>query len=622
MSRGRVTNLIVKGLFLIIILFLACGVWYSPIIFKGYPSQTISSRTTLVRNYYKTGVLADENDLKVTLASSLIEEQGHPLSISEYFEEFLHAQVFKIFGAPSYNGVILLSVVLLALSLVLFTISVLYLFNLKTAVVFSLIYIFIPFSWAVSTQRIGSYEFGFLFLSLFLIFYFWGIGRNRQLLRSDSFDTAQDRSGQALRRGSGQARKFSVFLFIVSGIFFALAGFAKPAFFVLASAFFIFLALNKFKKQLIYIFVPFVILLAVVWMPSIIRGENAYFSLVTKKASQESAFSGAFHLFPDSYTYHFGKDEFFERLKNQDLGMIEGVETKKILANLGFRKFGISDRFKVSSYILSKHFFRFISLEEFGGPLITLLAILGFFYLRKKYRYIYRLSVYLLAISYFIFCYIVTVSRTHLMDFVWILVLAVTLGLFYLIDILKQYFGIGGKKAIFFEIIVIGLVFYHLLLVNHVVLAREYDRDDVPRSLAYAQEIKNLSLYGGGSPAGREIKDSEVIAIPGDFSNQAATLNYLTDKSFIIFKSSTLKKLLSDPSTSAPFDPAQGLRQGSGKAKEAFEFFGVKYILGYSEDLSNKIVEQTGVNNIASNSLEVDMGEISGDKSFLLNLIR
>ena len=112
--------------------------------------------------------------------------------------------------------------------------------------------------------------------------------------------------------------------------------------------------------------------------------------------------------------------------------------------------------------------------------------------------------------------------------------------------------------------------------------------------MAYTQEIKKF-----------EIKDAEVIAIPGDFPNQDTTLNYLTNKSFVIFRSSTLNKLLEE-----------------GKIKQALEAFRVKYILGYSDKLSNELTAKAGVINIAPNSLKIDMGEVSEGKSFFMNIIR
>ena len=215
-------------------------------------------------------------------------------------------------------------------------------------------------------------------------------------------------------------------------------------------------------------------------------------------------------------------------------------------------------------------------------------------YLRKKDKFLSDLSFYWLIISFLVFSFFVLAGRNHLMDFIWLLILFVALGLVYLFDIIKNHFKLEEKKAELFGIIMIGLLLYHLVLVNHVLLGRQYDKDSVPRSMAYAQEIKNL-----------EIQDRDTIAIPGDFPSQETTLNYLTDKSFIIFRSSTLSKLLKED-----------------KAKQALEAFGVKYILGYSDELSKELVEKAGTTNIASNSLKIDIEEASQNKSFLMNLVR
>jgi len=180
------------------------------------------------------------------------------------------------------------------------------------------------------------------------------------------------------------------------------------------------------------------------------------------------------------------------------------------------------------------------------------------------------------------------------MDFIWIIILLIVLGLFYLFQIIKNSFKLKGKKSLLFDVVVIVLLLYHLVLVNHVVLSRHYDGDNIPRSLTYAEEIKKM-----------EINDTDIIAVPGDFFSQTITLNYLTDKSFVLFQSSTLERLLEEK-----------------KATQAFESFGVKYILGYSDQLSKGITEQTGTTNIASNSLKVDINIISQNKSFLINLIR
>jgi len=563
----RINKKILIVVFLSAIFLLAIGVWYSPIIFKGYPIQTISNELLLARNYSLTSVLATQNKLNITLASDLIKDNGYPLSLSENLRSILFAKIFDIFGIPNYNRLILITIILYSLVLVCFAVLTIYLFGLKVGVVFSLFYIFSPLGWGLS-RMVGGYEFCLLFWALFFIFYFWGIKKEKS--------------------------KFGFLLFTVSGIFLALSGLFKEVTFVFALALFVFFLFKKLKRQLVYIFIPFVIILLVFWFPAMVRGENRYLNLLGTKAQEEANFSVYMHVFPDPYTYYFEREQFLEEFRNQNLGWSENLQTKKILSNFGYNNLNLFERFGVGIYIFIQHFFRLFSLEEFGGPLITILLLLGLIYLKIKNKFLYQFLLNWLIISFLIFSFVILVNRSHLMDFIWLLILLVVLGLFYIFDIFKEKFNLIGKKLIIYELIIVLLIVYHFVLINHVVLGKLYDKDNIPRTFAYAEKIHIL-----------EIKNEDVIAIPGDFTGQAETLNYLTNKSLVIFRGSTLNKLLEE-----------------NKIKQAFETFGVKYILGYPDELSDKTVAQTKVVNIASNSLKIDIDQVSSDKSFLMNLIR
>jgi len=267
MKKIRTKNGLLIVIFLLAVLFLAIFVWYSPIIFKNYSSQSISNEILLAKNYHKTGVLAVHNDQTAFVSSGLIKEKGQVLPISGHLESFFYAKIFDIIGIPDYNNLVLLSIILYALVLVLFTILVLYLFNFKIAVVFSLIYIFSPIGWGLS-RLMGVYEFCLFFLALFFIFYFSGAKKLEQ-----------------------SKNKTYIPLFIFSGIFLALSAFSKEITFVFALALFIFLLVKKFKKQLIYVFIPFIIILIIFWLPSIFSGKNDYISLPISYTTTEESVS-------------------------------------------------------------------------------------------------------------------------------------------------------------------------------------------------------------------------------------------------------------------------------------------------------------------------------------------
>jgi len=554
--------------FILAIFLLAVGVWYSPIIFKGYSFQPISQDMLLAKNYQESGVFATQNNQSVVVSSDLTKDNSYQLPISKYLGSVIFAKIFSVIGVPGYNLLVLLSIVLYAIVLVIFTILTKQLFGLKIAAIFSLIYIFSPLGWGLSYDLSG-YGFCLLFLGIFLILYFSGI-------------KDKDNKNSII----------NILFLIFSGIFLGLSALSKEITLVFALAFFIFLVIKKLKKQFSYVFIPFAVLLIIFWLPSFLGGGNRYLSLITGHTTKANTALAELHLFPDAYTYYFEKDSFLKEFQSQDLGMSENIETKKVLANYGFGKITIFERGKVGVYALSQHLFRFVSLQEFGGPFILLLSILGLVYLKKKNKFLYNLSACWVVISIFVFSFVILVSRNHLMDFIWPITLMVSLGVFYLLQIVKEHFKLN--KTILIDIIIVVLILYHLFLVNRVVLGTAYDSESVPRILAYSREIDKIN-----------VKNDQVIAIPGDIPGQDSSLAYLTGKSFVIFRPETLEKLLKE-----------------NKIETALDSFGVKYILGYPDSLSNEITNKTKTINIASDSLNIEIEKTSETKSFLMNLFR
>ena len=73
----------------------------------------------------------------------------------------------------------------------------------------------------------------------------------------------------------------------------------------------------------------------------------------------------------------------------------------------------------------------------------------------------------------------------------------------------------------------------------------------------------------------------------------------------VVFTEETLKKIIEQ-----------------NKLREVFENFGVRYILGYSDGFSSVILERTGVSNLASNSIEIRLQDVSPLKSMFMGLVR
>ena len=260
---------------------------------------------------------------------------------------------------------------------------------------------------------------------------------------------------------------------------------------------------------------------------------------------------------------------------------------------MAIKEIGLFDRIKVGIMLSFRHLSRFFSLEYLGGPFVFLLILLGSYELKQKNKRLYQFFIYWIFSTIFLLSFVILGARNHLMDFGWAIALFITLGLLSLSKIIIDYFDLKEKKIIFVYLIILFVVLYNLVLVNHVALSRAYDNSNNLLIEAYAEEIKN-----------ENISDQEVIAVNLS-SGEAYNLNYLTNKSIVVFKGETIRKLLME-----------------NKLQFAFDQFKVEYILGYSDELTKAILDQVDVINVASNSLKPVIPEMSRNKGWLMNLIK
>lgn len=575
--NSQIKRFLFLALFFAIIFVLAVAVWYAPVIFKGYSTHTFTTNSLMGRNVYLTGLYSAENDLNVFLAPSLVKEYGHISIYGCKLTSLAYGYVFKITGLPDENDIVLFSIVLHALTLIIFTGIVLYLFKFKTAIIFSLIYIFLPFNWR-QPYHLSTYEFALFFLSLFFLFYLYGVKKG---VLTDWV--------QKLSLGRG-------ICLIMSGGFMALACLAKESLLLIVPVMFIFLWLKKQKIQLFYIFLPFIVIFGVFWLPNI--SNNIYLQLFTTEATDEAKsadFHFYGHIYPDPYTYHFEREEYLDKLKDQSssLPFVERIVEAKALKNMGIEDISIVDRLRVGVVNSTRHIFRFFSLEDFGGPFIFLLALLGIYNLRKKNRYLYQLFIFWIVSAIFLMSFVVLAVRNHLTDFGLALTLFISLGVLAFSRILIKHFDLKDKKASVVYLLILLVVLYNLVLVNHFGWSRTYDSSNYSVINVYSQEIKNLNIL-----------DEDVIAV-NLHANDLYYLNYATNKSFVMFNPNTIEGLLE-----------------KDKLGNVFEEFGVKYILGYSDELTKDILNRADVINVTFDSKESKASEISRNKGWLMNVIK
>lgn len=238
--------------------------------------------------------------------------------------------------------------------------------------------------------------------------------------------------------------------------------------------------------------------------------------------------------------------------------------------------------------LLIKHISRLFSLEDIGGPFISLLAVVGFLYLYFKKNKLWQFSALWIGTVIFLLCFVVLAQRQHMMDFGFILALLITLGLFNLAGILNKYFN----KTIFTTLLLL-IVIYQMVLSAHILFSRPYDGSSFLKLKAYQEKI----LIS-------DVKSNDVIATPLD-ATSLDNLNYLSDKSLIKFSNQTVEKLLVE-----------------NKLDFAFKEFKVTKILGFSKEMTEKITQQTKVKNITDNTLPAIQIPISPTKSLFMNLVK
>jgi hypothetical protein len=577
-----------KILFFLVVFCVAFSVWYSPVVFKGYVHYKIKDSVLLARNLHNVGVYSTESKQNIFLAPSLAKEKGEIASSANKLTAYLYAGLFKITGVLTPRQLVLFSVFLNSLAILIFAAIVYFLFGPKITGLFSLIYILLPFNW-LQIYSIGTYEFATFFLSLFFLFF-------------------------VLSRGN----RYEPLLLFFAGIFLIFAAMAKEVFLLLAPILFVYFWLYRKQRLLLPLFIPVVLILAVFYVPSFFSksGGNAYSELFFSNRRQQNNFSDFTvysHLYPDPYTYHFEKNEFLKSYneKINQAGFLESLKMKKVLGNLGERGVRLWERFFLGDILLLGHLGYFISLEEAGGPFVLFFALLGaWFYLRRKDRDLFRFFCFWFLGTLFLLSYVVLVARNHLMDFSWAISLLVSLGVFYLVSLFglvsdkKAKISDGAqkdptskngieRKTVLLSAFLVFTVLYSIFLADHIVFGKIYDKENVLKTSAYAREIKN-----------RNISDNDVIAV-GLRPPDALVLNYLSGKSLVVFSEKTVKKLLYE-----------------NRLKKTFEGFGVKYILGYDNELSEEIGGSSMVANIASSTLEVRKPRTSFLGSFLLNLVR
>jgi len=489
-------------LIIIILFLLSLAVHFYPVFKKGHSFDSFGGNLILARNYASTGQFKIESEKNIYLSTERIKEEGIYCNWGNKLTPYIYGQVFKFFGF-NQNLPLYLTLIIWSLSGVILFLVVLKLFNLKVALIFGLIDIFIP----VFTQgslMAGFYEWAVLFFSLGFLFYLW----------------------------PKKEKNKNVWLnLLLASLFFGLAALARNVFLLSFIPFVLYdFWQNKSYKRLAVFVFPFIIIWGVYLAPGYLVGlPNAYLT------SQDTSFNYYGHLFPDPYTYHFEKEEYIQSVLGD-----YNVYLSEYLLKYNY-PVSFTNRLKLyleSALFYPKEIFKIIVL---GGPLILLLLIAGFIYLYREKRYLFKLFALWGIIWYFLLIVLKTNNWDHFMELRLPIALLISLGIVWLVDYIMELSFSRNLK--YFIIIVLFLfLILHLGLANKWMLHEEYNTSkvDVIRELAQVVNQEQLD------------KQNDVIAI--NIHPIIQNLNYYTDQNIIYFNSQTVEKLLEQNKLAEAFE--------------------------------------------------------------------
>lgn len=349
-----------------------------------------------------------------------------------------------------------------------------------------------------------------------------------------------------------------------AGLFFTLAVVSRNAFLFSYGAFVLyeFYKNRSFKRILLFISPLIVLLVAVVFYAI----PNNYASTFIGGMIHEStpSFQSYGHFYPDPYTYNYDQTDFFATG-----GKIGNYAEP--FHNYG-QIYSLKSYLSIYYHLFISYISGFLDLIQLGGALIALLFVFGCIYLYRQNKDLFQLLVIWLSVWFFSFVVLTrTDNWTHYLELEFIIVLAIALGFYWMLKMLwdSSFFG---KRVKFVLVITIFLfTMSHLVQANRWMLHEEYTGD-------MQQAIETVAKYVNT----KNLTNKDVIAV-GMTQRAPYALNYFTDLNYVYFDPSTLERLLSE-----------------NRIKEAFTRYKVDKILGYTPELSEKVIKATGVENLAS----------------------
>jgi len=518
---------------IILIFIISIIVRYSPVFHKGYSYRISTTNLVLAKNLSLVNKYSFESDKNVVLSSSLIKKDGVSASTSNKLTPVIYSKIFNTFGLntdiPLYVSLFLYGITTILLFLLILKLS-----NLKIALIFAGIDIFIPFVLS-GTIWFGFYEWAMLFFIIAIFIYLW---KNKP-------------SGWRL---------------LLSGVFFGLAALARNAFVISFVPFLIYdfysNVLSKYNWKSIGLWIwpvakrVFIFALPVVLLFGGFMIQD-YLSEQNNTYLDKSNIKFDSHLFPDPYTYHFDKENFINQIKTT----AQGDQINALIAYGYLDDWKVEVKMRVVSLIY--YIKNFLRLPTMGGIVSIFFLILGTIFLYKNKRKYFILFVLWGVIWLFCLVGLKTTNVDHFLEIRFPLVILMSLGVYASLKFIWD----SNLKTKSKHLLIIGLllvVFFHLIHANRWMFHEQY---------LYSKTEEKIELLETINKSDLEIVSSDVIAVP----DKSVFLNYYTDFNYISFRPATIEKLLKE-----------------NKLQWAFDQFGVTHIAGF-KDLNREITKATKI---------------------------
>lgn len=514
---------------LVFLLSLAAN--YFPLFYRGYSYSFEVDNLILARNLSLAEKYSLDDNKNVILNSSRIAVEGIESKFGNKLTPVFYGYLFKFFGfhnsLPVWASLILFSLV----NVILFLIVV-FLFNLKAGLIFAFLEIVSPLV-LQNSIRFGTYEWAAFFLAFATLFY---------LIR----------------------KKANWPILLVVGALCALASLARNSFVISLVPFVIFDGWTyRSWKRLAFLLIPFIL----VWGLYLGGGWLRSGELKNSYLSSNETTSAYMHIFPDSYTWNYERDEFVA--KNFSQGAIN-YDVSEFLLLYGY---DVSLRNQVKMYLSSAISYPrgLLAQITLGGALMIFFMGLGSAELFRRNIDLFRF-VFLWTGSWYLF--LIIMKSNHWGHFIMLefpLFLLATLGIYRTIEFIQeQKFSQWAKYALTGGILLtIGLQLI------------ESDKFMFHEKYLYARQEEPLKLVSKiASDAGLLDKTRDVVAL--GLSNPACSLvNYYNDVNCIYFAPATIKKLAQQ-----------------NKLQWAFDQYGVTKVYGYETNLIREILAKAKVDEL------------------------